>query len=73
MGTAPLPINRGRNRLAHLALIAIANYANGLSWRLDIRSWQFVLPELTDHILHLPIDEWICLDAVTDLQSGGVA
>jgi hypothetical protein len=53
-------------------LIAIADYANGLSWRLDIRSWQFVPPELTLHILRPPIGEWICLDAVTHLQSEGV-
>jgi acyl-CoA thioesterase len=53
-------------------LIAIADYANGLSWRFDIRSWQFVPPELTLHILRPPIGEWICLDAVTDLQSRGV-
>jgi len=53
-------------------LIAIADYANGLSWRLDIRSWQFVPPELTLHILRPPIGEWICLDAVTHLRSAGI-
>jgi len=53
-------------------LIAIADYANGLSWRLDIGSWQFIPPELTLHILRPPRGEWICLDAVTDLQTEGV-
>ena len=53
-------------------LIAIADYADGLSWRLDIGSWQFIPPELTLHILRPPRGEWICLDAVTDLQAEGV-
>jgi hypothetical protein len=26
-------------------LISIADYANGLSWRLDIGSWRFIPPE----------------------------
>ncbi len=53
-------------------LIAVADYANGLSWRLDFRSWQFVPPELTLHIIRPPIGAWICLDAVTGLQSEGI-
>lgn len=53
-------------------LIALADYANGLSWRLDFSSWQFIPPELTLHILRPPRGEWICVDAVTDLQAEGV-
>jgi acyl-CoA thioesterase len=31
-----------------------------------------VPPELTLHILRPPIGDWICLDAVTHLQSEGI-
>jgi hypothetical protein len=53
-------------------LIAAADSVNGVSSPLDIRSWQFVPPELTVHMLRAPSGEWICLDARTHLQSGGI-
>jgi hypothetical protein len=59
---APTPIQR---------LVAAADSANGISSPLDIRSWQFIPPELTVHCLRSPIGEWICLDAHTLLQSEG--
>jgi hypothetical protein len=52
-------------------LIAAADSANGISSPLDIRSWQFIPPELTIHCLRSPLGEWICLDANTFLQSEG--
>jgi hypothetical protein len=53
-------------------LLAAADSANGISSPLDIRSWQFVPPELTVHCLRPPVGTWICLDASTHLQSEGV-
>jgi hypothetical protein len=53
-------------------LLAAADSANGISNPLDIRSWQFVPPELTVHCLRPPVGTWICLDASTHLQSEGV-
>lgn len=53
-------------------LIAAADSANGISSPLDIRSWLFIPPELTVHCLRPPIGEWICLDAMTQLQTEGV-
>lgn len=52
-------------------LISAADSVNGISSPLDIRSWQFVPPELTVHSLRPPVGEWICLDAVTLLQPEG--
>ncbi len=66
------PLIAGEKISSTQHLIAIADYANGLSWRLDFRFWQFVPPELTLHIIRPPIGTWICLDAVTDLQSEGL-
>jgi hypothetical protein len=53
-------------------LLVCADSANGISSSLDIRSWQFVPPELTVHCLRPPVGEWICLDASTHMQSEGV-
>lgn len=52
-------------------LITIADSANGISGVLDIREWQYVPPELTLHAQRPPIGEWICMDAVTHIQSAG--
>ncbi len=61
-GETPSPMQR---------LIAAADSANGISSPLDIRSWQFIPPELTIHAMRPPVGEWICLDARTQLQSEG--
>jgi len=53
-------------------LILSADSANGMSSPLDIRSWQFIPPELTIHCLRPPLGEWICVDASTLLQSEGI-
>jgi hypothetical protein len=52
-------------------LILTADSANGVSSPLDIRSWQFIPPELTLHCLRPPIGEWICMDARTLMQAEG--
>ncbi len=52
-------------------LILTADSANGISSPLDIRSWQFIPPELTTHCLRPPVGEWICMDARTSLQAEG--
>lgn len=53
-------------------LIAVTDSANGISSRLDIRSWQFVPPELTIHCLRPPVGEWVGLEATTHLQEEGI-
>jgi hypothetical protein len=53
-------------------LLLSADSANGISSPFDIRSWQFIPPELTVHCLRPPVGEWICLDASTQVQSEGV-
>jgi hypothetical protein len=53
-------------------LVAAADSTNGIGSPLDIRSWQFIPPELTVHCLRPPGGEWICLDANTFLQSEGI-
>jgi hypothetical protein len=66
------PLIEGEETSPAQRLLALADSANGISSPFDIRSWQFVPPELTVHCLRPPIGEWICLDAHTQLQSEGV-
>lgn len=66
------PLIEGEEMTPAQRLLAAADSANGVSSALDIRSWQFVPPELTVHCLRPPIGEWICLDASTQLQAEGV-
>jgi Thioesterase-like superfamily len=66
------PLIEGEEVTPAQRLLAAADSANGISSPLDIRSWQFVPPELTVHCLRPPVGEWICLDARTQIQSEGV-
>lgn len=65
------PLIAGEDVTPAQRLILAADSANGISSPLDIRSWQFIPPELTIHCLRPAIGEWICLDAQTELQSEG--
>lgn len=65
------PLIAGETMTPVQRLIAAADSANGISSPLDIRSWQFIPPELSIHCLRQPVGEWICLDAKTFLQSEG--
>lgn len=66
------PLLPGEEMTPTQRLILSADSANGVSSPLDIRSWQFVPPELTVHILRPPTGEWICLNAHTLIQSEGI-
>lgn len=66
------PLLEGEEVTPAQRLLAAADSANGISSNLDIRTWQFVPPELTVHCLRPPVGSWICLDANTLVQSEGV-
>jgi acyl-coenzyme A thioesterase PaaI-like protein len=44
---------------------AAADFGNGISNVLPFDDYVFVNPDLSLHLFRLPIDEWVCLDAVT--------
>ena len=52
-------------------VLAIADSGSGVSGALDLRSWQFINPELTVHLHREAAGEWICLDAQTVISTGG--
>jgi hypothetical protein len=62
-GEEPSPLQR---------VLAIADSGNGVSAELDMARWWFINPELTLHVLRPPRGAWICLDAASSLQEGGL-
>jgi len=53
-------------------VLTAADSGNGVSQVLDIQRHVFVNPELTVHLVRYPIGEWVCLDAVTAIDAGGI-
>jgi hypothetical protein len=53
-------------------LLAVADSGNGVSNRLDPRTWWFINTELTVHIYREPAGEWVGIDANTVIGPHGV-
>jgi hypothetical protein len=62
-GEEPSPLTR--------ALVA-ADSGNGVSSVLDFDKYLFVNADLTVHLLRYPVGEWVCLRAVTSVDSAGI-
>jgi hypothetical protein len=52
-------------------VLAVADSGNGISGELDLRRWLFINPELSVHLFREPAGEWICLDARSNIATGG--
>jgi hypothetical protein len=52
-------------------VLAVADSGNGVSGELDLRHWLFINPELTVHLFREAAGEWICLDAQSNVATGG--
>jgi hypothetical protein len=52
-------------------VVGAADFGNGLSGVLPFDKYLFVNPDLTVHLYRLPVDEWVCLDAITRMDTGG--
>ncbi len=52
-------------------VLAVADTASGVSYRLAPEQWFFINTELTVHLAAPPAGEWICLDATTRLDPSG--
>jgi hypothetical protein len=48
-----------------------ADFGNGISRILPFGRYLFLNPDLTIHLYRLPVDEWVCLDAVTRVDATG--
>jgi len=62
-GEEPSPLQR---------LAAVADSANGVAARLDIRQWLFLNTDLTIHLHRTPVGEWIGLDSNAVIGPAGL-
>jgi hypothetical protein len=62
-GEEPSPLQR---------VLVAADSGNGVSAALDYREWLFINTDLSVHMLRPAEGEWICLEAVTYADPGGV-
>ena len=62
-GEDPTPLQR---------VLVAADAGNGVSAALDYRRFIFINTDLTVHLHRAPTTEWVCLDAVTQLDAAGV-
>jgi hypothetical protein len=60
---APVFAGEPVSRLERVA--AVADFGNGISNVLPFDDYLFLNADLSIHLFRLPIDEWVCLDAVT--------
>jgi hypothetical protein len=61
-GEQPSPLQR---------VAAAADFGNGVSSVLDFTRWVFINPDLTIYLNRLPVGEWVCLEAHTDVEGHG--
>jgi hypothetical protein len=62
-GEEPSPLQR---------VLVAADSGNGVSATLDYHRYLFINTDLTVHLHRQPATEWVCLDAVTRLDSAGI-
>lgn len=53
-------------------VVAAADSGSGVSAELDFANWSFLNVELTVHLVRPPSGEWVCLDARTQVDPGGI-
>ena len=53
-------------------VLTAADSGNGVSQVLSTRTHLFVNPELTVHLHRYPVGDWVCLDAITTIDSDGI-
>ena len=68
-----VPVVAGEPVSALERVAAAADFGNGISWVLPrLEGWQFINPDLTIALQRHPVDEWVCLEAETMVQSSGI-
>lgn len=66
-----IPLVAGEETAPLHRLLVVADSTNGVSARLPIREWWSIPNTLTVTVERLPTDEWMFLDAATDLSPHG--
>ncbi len=66
------PLVEGEPTSPLARVLVAADSGNGVSAALDYRRFVFINTDLTIHLHRLPEGEWVSLDAVSRLETGGV-
>jgi hypothetical protein len=66
-----LPLVEGEVPSGLVRICAAADFPNGISHVVDPRKTSFLNPDLTIHVLRLPVDDWVMVDARTRLSPHG--
>ena len=66
-----LPLVEGEVTSGLVRICAAADFPNGISHVVDPRQTSFLNPDLTIHVIRLPVDEWVMVDARTWLERHG--
>ncbi len=68
-----VPLVDGEETSPLSRVAAAADFGNGVSWVVSRNEgYRFINPDLTIYLHRHPAGEWVCLDAVTCVQSHGV-
>lgn len=63
---------KGETMTPHQRLFAVADDANGIGTKLDIRQWTFLNTDLVVHIHRVPAGQWIGIRAETNYGPDGI-
>lgn len=66
----PLVLGRPISPVSRVAIAA--DCGNGISARLDWRTWLFINPDLTIHLHRPPCSEWVGLQSITETEPHGI-
>lgn len=67
-----VPLVAGEDPTGLQRLLVAADFGNGISATVDWQRFVFINVDLTVHIVRPPEGEWVCLDAVSYVDSAGV-
>lgn len=66
------PLVEGEDITPLSRVLTLADSGNGISAALDFGKWLFVNPDLSVYLHRMPRGEWVCLDAETTIEPGGI-
>ncbi|MBO0803065.1 MAG: thioesterase family protein [Nocardiopsaceae bacterium] len=67
-----IPLIAGREMHPLDRVLVVADSANGVSARLDMREWLFIPPAVTVTLHRYPVGEWVLISARSDLADDGL-
>lgn len=67
-----VPVVAGKPVSPAMRVAGAADFGNGLSWVLPVERWLFVNPDLSIHLLRLPVGEWIGMRSTTLPSGAGI-